>query len=106
MLQIAAYAATSCKLYAESGGRRPQRISVDTGPGMEQSRGEILKDGHGLDANELVKMEQKKRKVDGSSARLAHAPDQMSVESHDSAQIARFPTSVSMDVAGSGTVNS
>ena len=71
---------------------------------MEQTIGEVWKDGHGLDAIEWTKMEQKKRKVCGSTFIGACVPDQLSVESAESTPIARWPRSVSMGMAGSGTV--
>ena len=71
---------------------------------MEQTIGEVWKDGHGLDAIEWTKMEQKKRKGCGSTLIGACVPDQLSVESAESTPIARWPRSVSMGMAGSGTV--
>ena len=50
-------------------------------------------------------MAAKKRKVCRVDVVSARAPDKMSDASDESAQIAGCPTSVSMDVTGSGTVN-
>ena len=63
-----------------------------------------MKDEHGLDANEWVKMEQKKRGSRRVDDIAAHAPDELSVESDECAPIASCPTSVPKDLTGSGTV--
>ena len=103
---FARHAATRRQQYAESACRRPQTDSDRSAPGTEQGIGEVLKDGDGLEANERCKMEQKKRQGCRVDVASAHAADQLSVESDDSAPIDRCSTSVSMDLTGSGTVNS
>ena len=73
-------------------------------PGSEQGRGEVRKDGHGPNANELVNFAGKKRQVRVSGLFGAHVHTWLSVENEECAQIARCSTSQSIGLAACKTL--
>ena len=64
-----------------------------------------MRDGHGKDANDRAKMEQKKRQGWRSGTLDARTPDHLRIEFDDSATIASCPTSVPMGLAASEIVS-
>ena len=64
-----------------------------------------MRDGHGKDADEWSKMEQKKRQGWRSGTLGARTPDHLRVEFDDSAPIASCPTSVPMGLDASDIVS-
>ena len=63
-----------------------------------------MEDGHGLDANDWRKLEQKYRQHRGFIHVVAHAPEMTSIENQNSVSIARCRSTVSMDDVWSGSL--
>ena len=66
------------------------------GPGSEQGRGEVRKDGHGPIANLWAKTEQKKRAGSRTFSARRTVPGEMSDDDEDSAPSAGRPNTLSM----------